>query len=79
MSQYIRGFCPVQISINGKVVWADNLNITDMSDEEGYAAVRENKKKYLETLSRHDSIKEIRFTTVYEHHSLVDIYTEKED
>lgn len=78
LSQYIRGFSPVLISIDGQVVWTDDIDITNMSEEEGYAAVRENKKKYLNILARHDLIKTIKFTTVYEHHSLVDIYTERE-
>lgn len=79
ITQQIRGFSPVEIYIDNKKVWSDDIDLTNLSDEEGYELVRKNKRKYHEVLSRHDLIKSISFEIVHQHHSIVRIETGKED
>ena len=75
----IRNFSPIKIYIDNKLEWSDDIDITELDDEEGYKVVRENKNKYKSVLSRHDLIKEISFEIVHHHHSIVRIKTGKED
>ena len=75
----IRNFSPIEIYIDDKLEWSDDIDITELDDEEGYKVVRENKNKYKNVLSRHDLIKEISFEIVHHHHSIVRIKTGKED
>lgn len=75
----IRDFSPVKIIINNEVVWDDDIDISNLNDEEGYELVRKNKREYLEVLSRHSLIKNISFEIVHQHHSIVRIETEKEE
>lgn len=75
----IRSFSPIEIYIDNKLEWSDDIDITGLDDEEGYKVVRENKNKYKGVLSRHDLIKEINFEIVHHHHSIVKIKTGKED
>lgn len=79
ITQQIRGFSPVEIYIDNKKVWSDDIDLTNLSNEEGYELVRKNKRKYYEVLSRHDLVKNINFEIKYEHHSIVKIITEREE
>lgn len=79
ITQQIRGFSPVEIYIDNKKVWSNDIDLTNLSDEEGYELVRKNKRKYHEVLSRHDLVKNISFEIKHEHHSIVKIITEKEE
>ena len=48
ITQQIRGFSPVEIYIDNKKVWSDDIDLTNLSDEEGYELVRKNKSPELE-------------------------------
>ena len=75
----IRSFSPIEIYIDNKLEWSDDIDISNLDDEEGYRIVRENKNQYKAVLSRHDLIKSISFEIVHQHHSIVRIETGKED
>ena len=75
----IRNFSPIEIYIDNKLEWSDDIDISNLDEEEGYKLIRENKKKYQNVLSRHDLIKSISFEIVHHHHSIVRIETGKED
>lgn len=65
--------CPVQIFIDGKIVWDDNQIVDDWTAED----VREFQDLYFKTINRDDKVKKFTFYTVAFHHSVVVIETEK--
>ena len=71
----IHYMCPILIRINDDVVWSDDVDLTDVSDEEADILMQENSRQYASVLGRTDLIVSISFKVVQHHHTEVDIKT----
>lgn len=75
LAKEIKNMSPIMILINGKEVWSDDINITNLTPEEIPWALHTNLKQLDEILHREDLVWEITYHIVQHHHSAVYIKT----
>lgn len=71
----IRNMAPIMIFINGKKVWSDDIDLTDVESENAIFLIQENLDQLNEVLHRTDLVWEITYYIVHHHHSAVYIKT----
>lgn len=71
----IRNMAPIIIFINGKKVWSDDVDLTDIESKNAIFLIQENLKQFDEMLHREDLVWEITYHIVQHHHSAVYIKT----
>jgi hypothetical protein len=67
----IRNMAPIMIFINGKKVWSDDVDLTDVESENAIFLIQENLDQLNKVLHRTDFVWEITYHIVHHHHSAV--------
>jgi len=72
----IASMSPIEIYINDKRVWSDDVDLTNVSIGDEAKAIHENISQYNAIFARQDLVEEIIFKITDYHHSVVYIKTE---
>lgn len=75
LANKIKSMSPITILINGKKVWSDDIDLTNLTPEEAQLVLCTNLKQLDEILHREDLVWEITYHIVQHHHSAVYIKT----
>lgn len=75
LANEIRKMAPIIIVINGKKVWSDDIDTTNLAPEDVPLALHTNLKQLDEILHREDFVWEITYHIIQQHHSAVYIKT----
>lgn len=65
----------IKITIDGKVVWDDDVDLTNIDDKIGNKMILDNIKRFHEVLAKDFMVARITFKTVLPDHMVVDIIT----
>lgn len=71
ISGQISAFAPIEIYFNNQLIWSDDVDCTEMSQEETIAAIKKNLQDYEQVMKRDDIVMSITFEIVQFHHSRV--------
>jgi hypothetical protein len=66
---------PIEIYINTKLVWSDDIDLTNVPKDQVQTLIMDQQKNYKEVLSQLIPITDLHFTIVQYHHSKVYIST----
>lgn len=75
ISDIIKNMCPVEIYVNNKLEWTDDVDITGMSEEESYKICKKITADFNEFIKKKTLIESIKFDIVDYHHSIIHIET----
>lgn len=65
----------MKITIDGKTVWDDDVDLTNIDDKIGDKMILDNIKRFHEVLAKDFMVARITFKTVWPDHMVVDIIT----
>lgn len=73
LKYWIDKMAPIQIYINNILAWSDDVDITNMSEDEARIALLKNETIYNYVINKQDLVSNISFEIVSFHHSIVRI------
>lgn len=77
LAEVIHDMCPIKILVDNEEIWSDDIDLTNIPEENARETMLANYAQYREALKRTDLVSIISFEITDFHHSIVHITTAK--